>query len=94
MDMTIAQHSPASLTTDHAGSLALGRYRLLKLVRLPGLLITKFWWHGKAYSVIFMIIGLAVLSFVYLWIETASRKWAIGGVAKDRSKQRQNLPIH
>jgi hypothetical protein len=92
--MTITQHSPASLTTKRSVSLALGRDRLLKLVRLPGLLITKFWWHGKAYSVIFMIMGLTVLSLVYLWIETASRKWAIGWVAKDRSKQRQNLPIH
>lgn len=92
--MTIAQHSPASLTIKPTDSLALGRDRLLRLIRVPGLLITKLWWHGKAYSVIFMIMGLAVLSLVYLWIETVLRKGAIRWMAKDRSKQRQNLPTH
>lgn len=92
--MTIAPHPPDSLAIKRTSSLVLGRDRLLKWVRLPGLLVTKMWWHGKAYSVIFMIMGLTVLSLVYLWVETASRKWAIAWVAKDRSKQRQNLSTH
>ncbi|MEX0271821.1 hypothetical protein AB3R30_22105 [Leptolyngbyaceae cyanobacterium UHCC 1019] len=90
--MTIAQHFPTS-TIKRPSFLALGRDRLLKFVNLLGLFATKLWWHGKAYSVIFMIIGLTVLSLAYLWIETTSRKWAIGWMAKDRSK-RQNLPTY
>ncbi|BCL37139.1 hypothetical protein [Nostoc sp. MS1] len=75
--MTVAQHDTASLTINIDNSSSLNQSRLWQPVQLSTAFINKIWWHTHAYSTVFSIVLLALVSFIFLSLHWSFRKIAV-----------------
>ncbi|MDZ7961308.1 MAG: hypothetical protein RMY34_26080 [Aulosira sp. DedQUE10] len=51
---------------------------LWRLVRMGGVSVQRFWWHGKAYGTIFGMMLLTLLSMMFLGFHWSYRKLILG----------------
>lgn len=75
--MTVAQHETASLTNKIDNSRSLNQSWLWQPVQISTAFLNKMWWHTHAYSTVFSIVLLALVSLIFLSLHWSFRKIAV-----------------